>query len=114
MTTSLNNSSAQLKICNVGETHRKGGQAYVREAKSGIGPFLGDLILERIIMTRHLVAASLAALMFAAPVVASAQTPAAPAAPAADSSTMAAPKKAKHHKKAKAAPAAPAADSTAK
>jgi hypothetical protein len=51
-------------------------------------------------MTRHIVAASLAVLMFAAPAIALAQTPA----PA----TTDAPKKAKHHHKKKAAPAADA------
>jgi hypothetical protein len=57
-------------------------------------------------MTRHLVAASLAALMFAAPVVAFAQTDT----PAASTDT--AKKPMKHHKKKKAAP--PASDSMSK
>jgi hypothetical protein len=57
-------------------------------------------------MTRHIIAASIAALMFAAPAIAFAQTDA-------TATPAAAPKKAKTHHKKKAAPA-PAADSTTK
>jgi hypothetical protein len=86
-----------------------GGKAtrnIIRLPKRQLFP-LGDLIQRGFPMTRHLIAASLAVLMIAAPVAAFAADPA----PAA-STDAPAPKKAKTHKH-KAKTAKPAADTTA-